>query len=175
MVADAKATELSGVVVTAKPKAVPLSGVEVVDSVRCLPPRNPPDDAAPAPRLVSTYPGDGQTVQPGFVVLRLTFDLPMACRASLGKALRSACALTGKQTWHQSYDRRTLLIVCKLQAQASYTLSINRIADQERFQGLSGREAIASDVTFATSKAPPVMSVADTLGRDPALAALIKR
>jgi hypothetical protein len=81
MAADAHVTELSGLVVTAtRPKSTALSGLDVAYPVKCLEPRKPTDKTVPAPRLLSTYPAGGETVEPGYVVLRLTFDLPMACR-----------------------------------------------------------------------------------------------
>src|SRR3569833_1034072 len=38
----------------------------------------PFDEAQPATKLVSSFPGKGDTVRPGRLVLRLTFDRPMS-------------------------------------------------------------------------------------------------
>jgi hypothetical protein len=183
MVTDAKATEVSGVVVVAKRKSVTLSGVEVDDPVRCLPARQPTDKAVPAPKLVSTYPTNGQTVAPGYIVLRLTFDLPMACRGSVSTDLLSVCVSTAlapgigipTQVWRQTFDRRTLLILCKLKPKTYYEMGVNRDKIWEHFQGLSGREPHAGRFAFGTSDAPPVMTVAGLVDRDPELGAAIKR
>ena len=175
MVIDSKATEVSGVVVVAKPKAVLLSGVEVVDRVRCLPPRTPPDETVPAPKLVSSYPTAGQTVKPGYIVLRLTFDLPMACRGSIGvNWAGGACASQAREIWHQSYDRRSLLILCKVKPNALFVVGMN-LGSLEHFVGLSGQEPHASHLfAFGTSGGPPVMTVSGLIDRDPKLEATIK-
>lgn len=183
MVTDAKATEVSGVEVVAKRKSVSLSGVEVNDPVRCLPPRRPADKTVPAPKLVSTYPANGETVQPGYIVLRLTFDLPMACRGSVSTDLLSGCVSTAlspgvgipTQVWRETYDRRTLLILCKLKPGTYYEMRFNRDKIWEHFQGLSGREPRASRFAFRTSDEPAVMTVAGLVDRDPGLRAVVKR
>jgi hypothetical protein len=190
-----KPTELSGVDVVAKPRAVPLDGVEVADPIRCLQPRTPTDNTVPAPKLVSTYPAKGQVVKPGYAVLRLTFDLPMACRGDVGASLAPACAVQKDdpgvaerepefadkvkprkvEIWHQSYDRRTLLILCKLQPDTRYALAINIDKHWQHFQGLSGQEPGAGFLIFETSHRPVETSIAAMVERDPELAALIKR
>jgi hypothetical protein len=183
MVSDAKVTEVSGLVVVAKPRAIPLSGVEVDDPVRCLPPRQPADKTVPAPKLVSTYPANGKTVKPGYIVLRLTFDLPMACRGSVSTDLLSVCGSTAlapgigipTQVWRQTFDRRTLLILCKLKPKTYYEMGVNRDKIWEHFQGLSGREPHAGRFAFGTSDTPPVMTVTDLVDRDPELEAVVKR
>jgi hypothetical protein len=184
----ATATPLSELEVVAKPKPQPtplseldvviarkpptvLSGIEVKATPTCLPPRSPVDEEAPAPRLVSTYPARGQTVQPGYVVLRLTFDLPMACRGSLSQSLLKACFADDIEIWRESLDRRSLMILCDLQPNAHYELAINRHIP-EHFQGLSGREPDEGLFAFETSGGEPVTSKEALVGRDPQLAAI---
>jgi hypothetical protein len=158
-------------VVTRKP-ATKLSGVEVKAPQTCLPPRSPADQEVPAPQLVSTYPADGQTVQPGYAVLRLTFDLPMACRGSLSQNLLAACFADGIQIWHESVDRKSLMIVCDLKPNTHYELGINRHIP-EHFQGLSGREPGDGRLSFDTSDGAPVRTAEGLVGRDPQLAAML--
>jgi hypothetical protein len=174
LVTASKATAVSGLVVVAR-RTFPLSGVEVDDPVRCLPPRKPIDKTVPAPRLVNAYPANGQTVEPGYVVLRLTFDLPMACRGSVGADLLAACETGPSQIWHQTYDRRTLVILCYLKPDTRYEMQFNQNKIREHFQGLSGREPRAGGFRFKTFYAPPVMTVAGLVARDPQLAAVVRR
>jgi hypothetical protein len=168
-----KPTPLSELdVVVARKLPTNVSGVEVKAPQSCLPPRSPADPDVPAPKLVSTYPSDGQAVQPGYTVLRLTFDLPMACRGSLPQNLLAACFADGVEIWHESFDRKSLMIVCDLKANAHYQLGINRRIP-EHFQGLSGNEPEASDFSFDTTSEPPIRTAADMLRRDAQMVAML--
>jgi hypothetical protein len=151
-----RATPLSELDVVVKRKApTSVSGVEVKAPQTCLPPRSPADQEVPAPKLVSTYPAEGQTVQPGYAVLRITFDLPMACRGSLPQNLLTACFADGIEIWHESVDRKSLMIVCDLKPNTHYELGINHRIP-EHFQGLSGNEPEAGGFSFDTSSEAPV-------------------
>ena len=158
---DDPATIVSELTVTARPKATPLSGVEVAPPKVCLPPRSPPDKDVPAPKLVSTYPARGQVVRPGLLVVRLSFDLPMACRGSLGARLLDSdpCAEAGVQNWRLSYDRKHLRILCKIKPGKRYSLWINRNTAED-FQGLGGLRPEASELSFSVSDAATVATVA---------------
>lgn len=172
-------TQVSGLdVVAARKTVTEVEAVEVRGPQTCLPPRSPVDEDAPAPKLVSTYPGHGQTVRPGYAVLRLTFDLPMACRGSLPQALLSACLSQGIEVWRQSVDRRSLLITCNLKPNTHYALDINHVAPAdravaERFQGLSGREPQDAAFSFDTSGEAPVTTAEAMIARDLPLAAML--
>jgi hypothetical protein len=111
-------------------------------------------------------------VQPGYAVLRLTFDLPMACRGSLPQNLLAACFSEGIEIWHESFDRKSLMIVCDLKPKTHYELAINRHIP-ERFQGLSGREPDDGGLSFDTSDEPPVRTAGGLVERDPQLAAML--
>lgn len=182
---DDPATALSGVEVVAKPTVTPLSGIDIVvtratklagvevsPAQKCMPPRRPADQDVPAPKLVSSYPANGQTVQPGYAVLRLTFDLPMACRGSLPQNLLAACFANGFEIWHESFDRRSLMIACDLKPKTHYELGINRRIP-EHFQGLSGHEPADGGFSFETSDGAPVTTAEGLLDRDPKLAAMV--
>ena len=171
-VVAAKPTPLSGVEVVAKPRVTLLDGLVVSVRRTCPSPQSPPDQDAPRPRLVSTYPADGQTVRPGYLVLRLTFDRPMACRGSLPQYLLAACYFDNMQTWHESIDKRSLLILCDLKPSTRYAVSIN-VRIPEHFRALSGREPERGGFSFDTSGAPPITTEGGLIGRDPQLAALL--
>jgi hypothetical protein len=175
VVARKTVTEVEGLdVVVTRKQATEVDGVEVKAPENCLPPRSPADKAVPAPKLVSTYPAQGQTVQPGYLVLRLTFDLPMACRGSLPQDLLAACFSEGVEIWHESVDRKSLLIACNLKPDTHYELGINhRIPDH--FQGLSGNEPDDGLFSFETSGEAPVTTPEAMVARDTQLAALLAR
>jgi hypothetical protein len=164
---------VSGIEVVAKPRSTQLEGLIVSAPRSCPSPRSPPDEDAPQPKLVSTYPADGQTVQPGYLVLRLTFDQPMACRGSLPQYLLAACYADDKETWHESVDKRSLLILCNLSPNSRYAVSIN-VRIPEHFRALSGREPETGQLSFHTSGTPPITTEADLIGRDPQLVALLR-
>ena len=165
-------TPVPGLEVTAprKPKPTALEGVDVAPPKRCLAARNPPDKAVPAPRLVSTYPAKGQVVRPGLLVVRLTFDLPMACQGALGAGFfqLNPCTESRTQTWTLSYDRLNMRVLCRVKPKTSYGLWINR-RSVEDFKGLGGHRPDAYELTFDTSDDAPVATVADAVNADPRL------
>ena len=72
--------------------------------------------AGPAPRVVRTMPAPGSVVRPGQMVLSVTFDRPMAC-----KAIRDASPFPipcpgGGGAVLISPDKRTLTTVCVVDA-----------------------------------------------------------
>ena len=168
-------TPLSGLDVTApRKKSTEVAGVDVSPPKRCLEPRRPPDQDIPAPKLVSTYPAKGEVVRPGLVVVRLSFDLPMACSGSLGiDSLADPCARGGAQLWTLSYDRLNFRVVCRLQPGRRYTFRINRHAPED-FQGLGGRKPEAAELTFSASNEAPVATVREAVAEDPRLAPVAK-
>ena len=175
--ATPKPTPLSGVdvVIPRKPKPTALDGVDVSTPKTCLAARNPPDKSVPAPRLVSTYPAKGQVVRPGLLVVRLTFDLPMACQGALGAGFfqLNPCTDGRAQTWTLSYDRLNLRVLCQVKPKTSYGLWINR-HNLEDFKGLGGHKPDAYQLTFDTSDDAPVATVREAVGQDPRLAPAAK-
>jgi hypothetical protein len=165
-------TPLQGLEVVARPRSTPLEGLDVVAPRKCPPAKSPPDKSAPQPTLVGAYPADGQTVRPGYLVLRLTFDQPMACKGSLPQKLLANCYADGIETWHESLDKHDLLIMCELQPGTRYVVSINHRIP-EHFRALSGREAKAGQFSFETSDDPPVTTEEAMVARDPRLAVLL--
>jgi hypothetical protein len=168
-------TPLSGLDVTAPhKKSTEVAGVDISPPKRCLEPRRPPDRDVPAPKLVSTYPAKGDVVRPGLVVVRLSFDLPMACSGSLGiDSLADPCARDGAQLWTLSYDRLNFRVVCHLQPGRRYTFRINHLTPED-FQGLGGRKPGAFELTFTASNEAPVATVREAVAQDPRLAPAAK-
>jgi hypothetical protein len=144
-------------------QATVLSGVGVSLPKTCLGPRDPPDPDVPAPMLLSTYPAKDQVVRPGLVILRLTFDLPMACWPQHGPAHLDAgrpdpCATTPRvQHWVLFKERRDWTVLCHLLPKTRYSFQV------KSFKGLSGRETEPFTLTFYTSDEPPVLAVKEAL------------
>ncbi len=172
---DDPATVVSELTRTAKPKATPLAGIVVTLPKKCLPARSPPSKDVPAPKLLSTYPAKDEVVRPGVLVVRLTFDLPMACRGALSFApdnpLRpgvqvNPCTTGEAQTMTLSYDRLNLRILCAVEPFTRYVLYINRQSSDD-FLGLSGLKAEGYTLTFRTSGGPGVSTVREAVNQDP--------
>jgi len=149
-------------------KATALAGLDIAEPLICLKPRSPPSKDVPAPKLVSTYPAKGEVVRPGLLVIRLSFDLPMTCNASLGTELMVSdpCATAGREVWHLSYDRKNFRVLCKVKAGKRYSFWINRHALDD-FRGLSGHKPNDYELAFSVSEGPPVATVPEAVALDP--------
>src|SRR5262245_3658498 len=76
---------------TGAPAIPAIDELVVRPEAKCLPAKTEP--AAPAPRIVSTFPADNAIIRPGRLVVRVTFDRPMTCRGFLYERppLKSPC------------------------------------------------------------------------------------
>lgn len=165
---DDPSTIVSELTVTAKPKATALSGVDVSPPKKCLQPRSPPDKSAPPPKLVNTYPAKGEKVRPGLLVVRLTFDAPMACRGALWAGEPDVCGGDGSQVWVLSYDRLNLRVLCRVEPYKHYFFYLNRLSPQD-FQGLSGLKPAPNALSFGTTGQTPIETVQEAVAQDPVL------
>jgi hypothetical protein len=133
---------------------------------KCVEARQPADPDIPPPKLVSTFPASGAVVRPGFLVLRLTFDLPMACAGLLDRhaALLDPCPGPLLEPV-RSLDRRTFLTVCKVAKSSHYGLWLNH-GSSLRFTSLAGHPAAPYELVFETSSEPEVATVEDAIAED---------
>jgi hypothetical protein len=104
----------------------------------------------PAPRVVSVMPAPGSVVRPGAMVLSVTFDRPMACKANLTQSPFPIPCPGGGGAVVISPDRRTLTTVCEVEAGASYSMPL------VDFIGDGGARSERYDLAFTTSAGPPV-------------------
>jgi hypothetical protein len=150
--------------------STPLSGVGVSPPKTCLQARDPPDLDAPAPKLVSTYPTEGQVIRPGLMILRLTFDLPMGCWPSGTRGARlesrpDPCILLRAKHWVLLKDRLDWTLLCHLTPKTRYSFRLTG------FKGLSGREVEPFTVGFETSGEPPIATIEEAAAQQPWLPA----
>jgi hypothetical protein len=149
----------------------------VVARAECLPPK--PEKGSAAPRIVSTYPRQYQEIRPGLVILRVTFDKPMACSGffEMPVGMKNPCS-GQQQQFLVSYDRKTIRAPCLVQAGQRYTLWLNgggslmsapagALGVAPRFTSLEGQLLASFHMTFTVSSAAPIQTIPDALSADP--------
>lgn len=104
----------------------------------------------PPPQVVRTMPAPGSVVRPGAMVLSVTFDQPMACKANLANSPFPLPCPGGPGVVIMTPDRRTLTTVCQVEAGASYSMPI------VDFVGSSGIRSARYDLAFTTSTDAPI-------------------
>lgn len=163
---------VSALVITAS-KTV--SELTVTAKLRCLPPEAGLARAE-RPRVVSSFPARGAEVRPGLLVVRVTFDQPMACAGSFDAAppLPNPCPGASRQML-LSYDRRTVRTVCAVEPGSQYGLSFGQDPNAETFLGLAGLPAAPSKIVFTTSSGPAIADACEALAEDPQTAAELRR
>jgi hypothetical protein len=153
---------ISDVIVRAKRR----SPVDVRAPQKCLKARRPADPDIPPPKLVSTFPANGAVVRPGLLVLRLTFDLPMACVGLLDEhaPFLNPCPAPLRDPVI-SLDRRTFLTVCQVAKSSRYGLWLN-LRPQLRFTSLAGHPSAAYELVFETASTPMVATMQEAIAED---------
>jgi hypothetical protein len=169
--APQEANTVSEVVVIAnRPPTV--EELAVVARAECLPPK--PEKGSAPPKVVSSYPRQGQEIRPGLVILRVTFDKPMACSgffAVLPSREKNPCSGAhqdfSRQNFLMSYDRKTIRVPCVVEAGKSYTLGLNEMNVSPVFNSLQQRLLTPYRMNFKTSSAAPIQTIPDALSADP--------
>jgi hypothetical protein len=144
---------------------------------KCLKPQR--DDGWPArgAKIVSSYPAKGAVVRPGVLVMRVTFDRPMACAGvfSDDPPFRNPCP--GRiQHMLLSYDRLTVRTACVVEPNVAYGAWISKeiasgafaSSDSQDidFVSLTGSPSKEYEFRFKTSEAPPITTVCEALSED---------
>ncbi|MGZ3278237.1 MAG: Ig-like domain-containing protein [Caulobacteraceae bacterium] len=112
------------------------------------------------PKVVATFPANGAVVRPGVVVVRVTFDQPMACDASFDGVSNLPNPCPGR--WREatlSRDQRSFRTVCEAKPNTRYRMTLRSFRNSH---GL----AIPADVTFSTSGASPIATIRQALAED---------
>lgn len=161
--ASNQAATVSELVVTASKTVAELT---VTAKIKCLAPDSG-QGRAERPTVVSTFPEKGAVVRPGLLVVRVTFNQPMACDGVFTNAppLQNPCPGPSREML-LSYDRRTVRTVCVVEPNAQYGLWLNQSPTSHAFLGLGGLPSEAHRLTFSTSAAPAVGTICEALTED---------
>ncbi len=154
---------VSEVVVTASKMVEELT---VTARIKCLEPEKDAERAQ-RPQIVSNFPEKGAVVRLGLLIVRVTFNQPMACNGLFltDPPLQNPCP-GSQQNMLLSYDRRTVRTVCVVEPNSHYGLLTNRDLNGKVFTGLSGLPAESHELNFTTSAEAPLTTVCDALVED---------
>ena len=165
------AVTVSELVVTATKTVAELT---VTAPIQCLEPDKMPSRPE-RPNVVSTFPKRSAVIRPGLLVVRVTFDRPMACDGAFtpDPPLPNPCP-GADRTMLLSYDRRTVRTVCMVEPGAQYGLWVSRDPAGQSFVGLAGLPSLPYRLTFSTSSEAPIATVCDALAEDDVTARQIR-
>jgi hypothetical protein len=127
------------------------------------------------PTVVGTYPAEGQMVRPGIVVMRVTFDRPVACAGGFSNnpPLSNPCP-DRVQHMVLSYDRRTVRTVCIVDPDKIYAVRLNRDPG-DAFRTVDGATGEPFDLKFSTSLEAPITDVCSAIREDSAMLAEVEK
>ena len=129
----------------------PPDGDNTVSPVLILPP-------TPPPNLVSTYPAQDETVPPGVLILKATFDQQMSPTAWNYAPTPGAEPMDCVKTPRLLDDQKTFVLLCRVLANRAYGVTFNA----ERaggFVNLGENPAPAAVLTFKVDSAAPITTV----------------
>lgn len=122
-----------------------------VEGLTVMPPTDPP-------KLVFSYPAEGQAVAPGVLILKLTFDQRMTAKGFDIGAAPGAEAPDCVKTPRLLNDGKTFVLLCTGLSARSYVLAFNAQAEGG-FQNLAEKRALPVTLSFSTTNAEPVRSL----------------
>jgi hypothetical protein len=142
-----------------------LDTLTVTAEAACLEPKL--DRFAPKPKIVSTFPKNGDMVRPGVLIVRVTFDQPMSCKGFFTAIpkLKNPCP-SGHQQWVLSFDRRIVRTICHVDGNVIYGVGVSDNPDAT-FLSLAGRPLEPFEFRFSTSIAAAVLTNGEALDQDP--------
>jgi hypothetical protein len=120
--------------------------------------------AAPAktpPKVVSTFPAQDQTVTPGALILRITFDQKMSPDGwdyAKGAERYPQCLARPRLL----NDEKTFVLLCTAGGDGKFSVAFNAGAGGG-FSNLAGQRATPSSLDFATSKAESLATIEDAM------------
>ena len=143
-----------------------VSELTVTAAVKCLGP-DKFNQRADQPKVLDSFPKKGAVVRPGLLVVRVTFNRPMACAGGFAAdpPLQNPCPGLPREMV-LSYDRRTVRTVCVVEPNAQYGLWLSQDPNGDSFMGLAGLPSLPYRLNFTTSADPAVATVCDALVQD---------
>jgi hypothetical protein len=133
---------------TPKPAA---EAPNAVSPVLILPPTLPP-------KLVSTYPAQDQTVEPGILILKAAFDQQMSPAAWNYAPAPGAEPLDCVKTPRLLADQKTFVLLCRVLAGRTYGVTFNA-QRPGGFANLGENPAQTASLTFKVETADPVTTL----------------
>ena len=104
----------------------------------------------PPPKIVSSFPGAGETVAPGALVMRITFDQKMdAAGFSFSAAGPGGQMPNCLKTPRLLNDEKTFVLLCTTAPQSHYVIAFN--AAGKGFKNIAGSALPAVQLTFDTN------------------------
>jgi hypothetical protein len=125
------------------------------------PPAIPPKTVSPVtvvpmggdpPKLASSFPAQGQTIDAGVLVLKLTFDQKMSPDGFDIAAAPGAEAPACLKTPRLLNDEKTFVLLCTAAPNARYAIALNATPATAGFANLGDTRAAPATLEFATSK-----------------------
>lgn len=126
-----------------------------VSPVTVMPPTLPP-------RVVATYPAQGETIAPGVLILKVAFDQPMNPQAWNYGVAPDAEQPECVRTPRLLADQKTFVLLCRVLSNRTYKVAFNA----ERaggFANLGDNPAESHVLTFQVVRGEPVTSIARAL------------
>lgn len=122
-----------------------------VSPVLILPPTLPP-------KLVSTYPTQDQSIAPGVLILKATFDQQMSPAAWNYAPAPGAEPLDCVKTPRLLSDQKTFVLLCRVLAGRTYGVTFN--AERSGgFSNLGENPALTASLTFKVENGAPVTTL----------------
>lgn len=122
-----------------------------VSPVLILPPTLPP-------KLVSTYPAEGETVAPGVLILKVAFDQQMSPTGWNYAPAQGAQPMDCVKTPRLLADQKTFVLLCRVLANKTYGVTFNaeRVGG---FANLGDNPAQTAALTFKVDAEYPITTV----------------
>ena len=122
-----------------------------VSPVLILPPTNPP-------KMVSTYPAEGQTVAPGVLILKVAFDQQMSPSAWNYAPAPGVEPMDCVKTPRLLSDQKTFVLLCRVLGDRDYGVTFNG-QRAGGFVNLGDNPAETAALTFKVNSDPPVTTL----------------
>lgn len=122
-----------------------------VSPVLILPPTNPP-------KMVSTYPAEGQTVAPGVLILKVAFDQQMSPAAWNYAPAPGVEPMDCVKTPRLLGDQKTFVLLCRVLGDRAYGVTLNA-QRAGGFANLGDNPAETAALTFKVGADAPVTTL----------------
>ena len=142
---------LGGAAVQAQAQQTPAEAPNAVSPVLILPPTLPP-------KLVATYPAQDQSVAPGVLILKATFDQQMSPSAWNYASAEGAEPMDCVKTPRLLGDQKTFVLLCRVLADRTYGVTFNA-QRPGGFANLGENPALTAALTFKVEGGTPITTV----------------